>query len=146
MLIAIIGENCSGKSTLATEIQKVIGAETVTGKDYLRLAKSESEAEKAFRAKLANAVSGDNMIYVISEKQHIALLPDGAIRILVKADIETIKDRFKKRLRGNLPPPVEQMLIRNHGIFDAEKHDIEYDGVSGDPAEVCAYIGNIGSR
>lgn len=146
MLIAIIGENCSGKSTLATEIQKVIGAETVTGKDYLRLAKSESEAEKAFIAKLANAVSGDNMIYVISEKQHIALLPDGAIRILVKADIETIKDRFKKRLRGNLPPPVEQMLIRNHGVFDAEKHDIEYDGVSGDPAEVRAYIENIGGN
>ena len=82
MVIAIIGENCSGKSTLAAEIQKVIGAETVTGKDYLRLAKSESEAKKAFGAKLANAVSGDNMIYVISEKEHIALLPDGAIRIL----------------------------------------------------------------
>ena len=124
MVIAIIGENCSGKSTLATEIQKVIGAETVTGKDYLRLAKSESEAEKAFRAKLANAVSGDNMIYVISEKQHIAFLPDGAIRILVRADLETIKDRFKKRLHGNLPPPVEQMLIRNHGVFDAEKRAI----------------------
>ena len=44
MVIGIIGENCSGKSTLAEAIQKDIHAEIVTGKDYLRMAKSESEA------------------------------------------------------------------------------------------------------
>lgn len=39
MVIGIIGENCSGKSTLAEEIKKTIGAEIITGKDYLRMAK-----------------------------------------------------------------------------------------------------------
>ena len=49
MLIAIFGENCSGKSTLADQIGKAAGAEIVSGKDYLRMAKSESEAERLFR-------------------------------------------------------------------------------------------------
>ena len=44
MVIGIIGENCTGKSTLAEEIQKRLGGEIVTGKDYLRLAKSEAMA------------------------------------------------------------------------------------------------------
>ena len=33
MLIGIIGENCTGKSTLAAEIYKRLGGEIVTGKD-----------------------------------------------------------------------------------------------------------------
>ena len=52
MLIAIIGENCSGKSTLAKAIQNAVGAQIITGKDYLRMAKSESESEQLFKAKL----------------------------------------------------------------------------------------------
>ena len=117
MLIGIIGENCSGKSTLADEIKKSMDAQVVTGKDYLRMAKSESEAVILFKEKLRNAVSGENMIYVISEPEHINLLPDGAIRILVSADIDTIKERFKARMHGNLPAPVEQMLEKKHGML-----------------------------
>ena len=137
MVIGIIGENCSGKSTLADEIKKTFGAEIITGKDYLRLAKSESEAVSLFKAKLNNAIAGENVIYVISEKEHISLLPDGAVRILVKADIDTIKERFKARMHGNLPVPVEQMLERKHGMFDNEMYDYQFDGVSGDPSEIC---------
>ena len=140
MVIGIIGENCSGKSTLAEEIKNTIGAEIITGKDYLRMAKSESEATVLFRAKLKAALTGDNVIYVISEKEHINLLPDGAVRILVKADIDTIKERFKNRMHGNLPAPVEQMLVRKHGMFDNEIHDYEFDGVSGDPSAICDII------
>ena len=33
MLIAIIGENCSGKSTLADAVSAALGAEVVTGRD-----------------------------------------------------------------------------------------------------------------
>ena len=140
MVIGIIGENCSGKSTLADEIKKTIGAEIITGKDYLRMARSESEAVSLFKAKLHNAISGENVIYVISEKEHISLLPDGAIRILVRADIDTIKERFKARMHGNLPAPVEQMLVRKHGMFDNEIYDYQFDGALGDPAEICAVI------
>ena len=49
MVIAIIGENCSGKSTLAERIKEEIGAEIISGKDYLRMAKSESEAVLLFK-------------------------------------------------------------------------------------------------
>lgn len=139
MVIGIIGENCSGKSTLAKEIQSVIGAEIITGKDYLRMAKSESEAEQLFKAKLQNAVNGGHIIYVISEKEHINLLPNGAIKILAKADIDTIKERFKQRMRI-LPAPVEQMLVRKHGMFDDGTYDYRYDGAAGNPDEICAAI------
>ena len=134
MLICIIGENCSGKSTLADEIKKSMDAQVVAGKDYLRMAKSESEAVILFKEKLRNAVSGENMIYVISEPEHINLLPDSAIRILVSADIDTIKERFKARMHGNLPAPVEQMLEKKHGIFDGGVYDYYFDGVNGDAA------------
>ena len=140
MVIGIIGENCSGKSTLAEEIKKSIGAEIITGKDYLRMAKTENEAATLFKAKLQDAVAGDNVIYVISEKEHVGFLPDGAVRILVQADIETIKERFKARMRGNLPATVEQMLERKHGMFDNESYDHLFDGASGDPAEICGLI------
>ncbi len=134
MLICIIGENCSGKSTLANELKRIIDAEVITGKDYIRMAKSESEAVILFKKKLRVAVSGENMIYVISEPEHINLLPDGAIRILVSADIDTIKERFKARLHRNLPAPVEQMLEKKHGIFDGGVYDYSFDGVNGDAA------------
>ena len=134
MLICIIGENCSGKSTLAHELKRIIDAEVITGKDYIRMAKSESEAVILFKKKLRDAVSGENMIYVISEPEHINLLPDGAIRILVSADIDTIKERFKARMHRNLPAPVEQMLEKKHGIFDGGVYDYSFDGVNGDAA------------
>ncbi len=141
MVIGIIGENCSGKSTLAEAIKNTIGAEIITGKDYLRMAKSENEAILLFKTKLKEALLMDkNIIYVISEKEHIRLLPDGAVKILVKADIDTIKDRFKERMRGNLPVPVEQMLERKHGMFDDEICDYQFDGVSGNLSEICHTI------
>ena len=140
MVIGIIGENCSGKSTLAEEIKNTIGAEIITGKDYLKMAKSESEAVLLFKTKLKDSVTGENVIYVISEKEHISFLPDGAVRILVKADIDTIKERFKTRMHGNLPAPVEQMLVRKHGMFDDGIYDYQFDGVSGDPSEICSII------
>ena len=71
MLIGIIGENCSGKSTLAAAIRQAVSAEIITGRDYLRMAKSESEAVRLFREKLLGAVSGENLIYVISEPEQI---------------------------------------------------------------------------
>ena len=142
MIIGIIGENCSGKSTLAEEIKKTIGAEIITGKDYLRMAKSESEAALLFREKLKDAIAGENIIYVISEKEHINFLPDGAIRILVKTDIDIIKERFRARMRGNLPAPVEQMLERKHGMFDSGSYDYRFDGGAGDPSVICGAIRN----
>lgn len=130
MLIAIFGESCTGKSTLANALAAKHSAAVHTGKDYLRLAKNETVAKKLFQKKLAEAVTGENLIYVIAEKEHLKLLPDGCIRILVTADLDTIKERFAQRMRGTLPAPVAAMLERNHGCFDTEPH--EYHVISGE--------------
>ena len=140
MVIGIIGENCSGKSTLARKIKEALGAEIVTGKDYLRMAKTESEAILLFKEKLARAMSVDHVIYVISEPEHIGLLPDGAIKILVSADLDTIKERFKARMRGDLPAQVSRMLEKKHGMFDSGTYDYRYDGANGDAAALCAAL------
>ena len=137
MLIGIIGENCSGKSTLAEALRSALGGEIVAGRDYLRLARSESEALRLFGDKLRAAVDGDDLIYVSSDPEQAALLPEGAVRILVSADLDTIKRRFAARMHGQLPGPVAAMLERKHGIFDEGVYDYRYDGVSGDPAALC---------
>lgn len=137
MVIGIIGENCAGKSTLAEVIKAALGAEIVAGRDYLRMAKSEGEARKLFREKLEAAVDGPHVIYVISELEQLTLLPDGAVRILVSADLDTIMERFRARLHGHLPESVARMLAQRHGSFDGGEYDYRYDGVAGDAASLC---------
>ena len=124
MVIGIFGESCTGKSTLAEKLAASFPCEIFTGKDYLRLAKNENIARVMFQKKLNAAVNGENIIYVISEKEHLSLLPEGTLRILVTADLELIKSRFAQRMRGNLPAPVAAMLEKKHGCFDAVSHDI----------------------
>ena len=123
MLIAIFGESCTGKSTLAEKLAAKKKATIYTGKDYLRLAKNEAIARKLFQKKLSEAITGENIIYVIAEKAHLDLLPEGCVRILVTADLTTIQERFAMRMRGTLSPPVAAMLERNHGIFNDVPHD-----------------------
>jgi deoxyadenosine/deoxycytidine kinase len=125
MVIGIFGESCTGKSTLAEKITASIPCEVFTGKDYLRLAKNENIAKTMFQRKLQAAVSGEHILYVITEKEHLSLLPEGALRILVTADLEQIKSRFAQRMRGTLPPPVAAMLEKKHGCFDNEPHDMK---------------------
>ena len=43
-------------------------------------------------------------------------------------------------MHGNLPAPVAQMLEKKHGIFDGGDYDYRFDGVSGDPAALCALL------
>ncbi len=140
MLIGIFGESCTGKSTLAEKIAAAFSCEVVTGKDYLRLAKNENEAKELFRKKLCDAVSGEHLIWVVAEQDHLALLPEGAVRILVTAELEQIKSRFARRMRGNLPAPVAAMLEKKHGCFDAEPHDIHVVSGETDSDAVCRQL------
>lgn len=137
MLIAIIGESCAGKSTLAEKLKVRLGAEVYTGKDYLRLGKSEPEARQAFQTLLREAVDGGPIIYVISEKEHLALLPEGTVRVLMTAELDTIKERFAARTRGKLPAPVAAMLEKKHGCFDMEPCDIHLFSDRTDLDAVC---------
>ena len=127
MLIAIIGENCVGKSTLAEKINTKLNGKIYSGKDYLRLEKNPSVAETTFKNLLKDAVEGDNIIYIITEREHLNLLPDNTFKIVLTADIEVIKDRFKARMRGNLPLPLEKMLEANHGIYDNLQCNLKLD-------------------
>ncbi len=143
MVIAIIGESCTGKSTLAVKLKESFGGEIYTGKDYLRLAKNEWIAQKLFQKKLETAVDGETVIYVISEKEHLSLIPDQAVRILVTADLSDIQERFAQRMHGNLPVPVAMMLERKHGCFDEIDHDIHVISGETEIADVCNQIENL---
>lgn len=118
MVIAIIGENCVGKSTLADKIKEKLDTKVYSGKDYLRLEKNPSVALEKFKTMLSEATTGENIIYIITEKEHVDLLPNDAFKIVLTADLDTIKERFKERMRGILPPPVEKMLEAKHGMYD----------------------------
>ena len=128
MLIAIIGESCVGKSTLAGKINEKFNGKIYSGKDYLRLEKNPSVAEATFKKVLQDAVEGDNIIYIITEREHLNLLPENTFKIVLTADIEVIKERFKARMRGNLPLPLEKMLEANHGIYDNTPCNLKLDG------------------
>lgn len=140
MVIGVFGESCTGKSTLADKLKAMLDAEVYSGKDYIRLSKSEMMAKKLFQQKLEEALKGGHVIYVLSEKEQLPLLPEGAYRVLVTADLEIIKERFAQRMHGNLPAPVAAMLERKHGCFDAEPCDLHVVSGKDDPEAVCSVI------
>ncbi len=116
-----------GKSTLADKINENLHAKVYSGKDYLRLEKNPSVALEKFKTMLIDAVTGDNVIYLITEKEHVDFLPKDAFRIVLTADLDTIKERFKERMRGVLPPPVEKMLEAKHGMYDDLECNLKLD-------------------
>lgn len=127
MLIAIIGENCVGKSTLADKLNEKLSAKIYSGKDYLRLEKSPAAAAESFKKLLREALTGENIIYLITEKEHLSLLPQGAFKIVLTAELDIIKERFRARMRGNLPLPLEKMLEAKHGMYDDIECDLKLD-------------------
>lgn len=140
MVIAIFGESCTGKSTFANKLKERLNAEVYSGKDFLRLAKSEAEARSIFQDKLRASMEGPHLIYVIAEPEHLTLLPEGTVRVLVTADLETIKERFAKRTGGKLPPPVAGMLERKHGMFDREPHAVHIVSEQADLDAACEQV------
>ena len=140
MVIGIFGESCTGKSTIAGMIAARFPCEVFTGKDYLRLAKNENIAKVMFQKKLTAAVSGENIVYVISEKEHLALLPEGSLRILVTADLKLIKTRFSQRMRGNLPASVATMLEKKHDCFNEYPYDLH---IISDETDLTAAVEKI---
>lgn len=123
MVIAIIGESCTGKTTIAMELKKHTDFTLYNGKDYLKLAKNESNARIEFR-KILSTISTNLIVYLITDKEDLDVLPEEVKKVLITTDIETIKIRFKQRMHNNLPKPVEMMLERKHGMFDNISYDL----------------------
>jgi len=142
MVIAIFGESCTGKSTLADALKEQLNAEVYTGKDYLRLHAGEAMARRLFAKKLSEAVEGENIIYVLTEPELLELIPSGAYRILVTEELDVIKARFAARMHGKLPPPVAVMLERKHGCFDNEPCDLCVHAGTPTAAQVCELLMN----
>jgi len=141
MVIALIGESCTGKSTIADILKMKTGADVFSGKDYLKMAKNADVAKKVFSDLLMEKQDLQrHVVYVISEEEHLELLPEKSIRILLKADIDIIKKRFSARMNGSMPQPVEAMLERKHGIFDSVNCDMDFDTGYGNPDEICREI------
>lgn len=138
MVIGIFGESCTGKSTLADALRARYGAAVYTGKDYLKLAKNEQEAASRFAALLRERQDAPEwVVYVISEKEQLAFLPENAPRVHCIAPIEAIKARFAERMHGHMPPPVERMLESKHGMFDIEPCTLRVDTTGADAEAIC---------
>ena len=48
-------------------------------------------------------------------------------KIVLTCDLTVIKERFKERMRGNLPMPLEKMLEAKHGMYDNLECDLKLD-------------------
>ncbi|MDR0821170.1 MAG: hypothetical protein LBN40_01725 [Oscillospiraceae bacterium] len=126
MILAFIGENCTGKSVVADCFQKEYSTEVFIGGDFRKFDKNKQVAEQIFRDKLKTYESElKPVIYIISEREHLRFLPENSVRVYFFADIDTIKERFAERTGGKLPPGVAEMLESKHGMFDDEKRDFE---------------------
>ena len=141
-LLGLSKKAVRGSLLLQKKLKDLLHAEVYTGKDYLRLAKNEATAKKLFQKRLDEASDGQSVIYVISEKEHLPLLPQKAFRVLVTADLDVIQERFAQRIGGELPAPVAAMLEKKHGCFDHEAHDIHVVSGQSDLDEVCVSIRN----
>lgn len=136
MVIALFGDSCTGKSTIANHLSSQLSAQVFSGKDYLKLAKSESMAAALFKKKLRE----ESIIYVIAEMDQLALLPENCVRVLVVAGLENIKARFAQRMHGNLPAPVAAMLERKYGQFESQPHDLRIDTDTVSPEDAAREI------
>lgn len=70
------------------------------------------------------------------------MLPKNTVRVLVTAEPDVIRERFAKRMKGNLPASVALMLEKKHGMFDNEQCDIHVNGTDMPLEAVCASIVN----
>lgn len=150
MLLLFIGPSCSGKSSTADEIRKATGASVFAGRDYLRLAKSETEARATFKIRLVEAaghsqLSEDSIIYVIGDARIAAELQlqniAGARWVKFTASTETLKTRFAARAGGHTPPGIEQMLERQRTQFEPPGTGLSFDTTAGrEPAEIAREI------
>lgn len=132
MLYIFMGQSCTGKSTVADNIQKRLpSVQVFAGKDYLRMAKNQAEAWELFYNKLFEAAHEQEkiIIYIITEKEQLDKVNfiEGSCKIKFTASLETIKSRFSQRMHGNMPPPIASMLEKQYSEWESVKGDMNFD-------------------
>ncbi|MGL5354702.1 MAG: hypothetical protein ACRDA5_15525 [Clostridium sp.] len=134
MLLILMGPSCTGKSTLAESLKKDREVDIYTGKDYLRFAKNENEAwnkfsEKLLEATISKEFCNKTTVYIITEKNMVSRMQsfDNTIFIKFTAELDTVKERFAKRMNGNLPKPLEKMLEKQLNEWENVECDLCID-------------------
>ena len=128
MVIALIGGRCCGKSDLAKAICDKVLARLFTGRSYMELADSEPEARAAFRQLLEQAQhTEDYVIYIVTDRELMELLPPRCLRVLCKASLKTVKARFSAQMQEPLTAAMAAMLKKQYDSFDDCPHDLRVD-------------------
>ena len=128
MVIALIGGRCCGKSDLARAICDKVRARLFTGRSYMELAPSEPEARAAFRQLLEQAQDEeDYVIYIVTDRELMELLPERCLRVLCKASLKTVKTRFAAQMQEPLTAAMTAMLKKQYDSFDECPHDLRVD-------------------
>ena len=79
-------------------------------------------------------------MYVTAEPEQLALVPQGVFRVLFTTELATIKERFARRMNGNLPAPLAAMLEKKHGMFDVMPYDLHAVSEASTPEELYVAI------
>ena len=128
MVIALIGGRCCGKSDLAKAICDKVLARLFTGRSYMELADSEPEARAAFRQLLEQAQhTEDYVIYIVTDRELMELLPPRCLRVLCKASLKTVKARFSAQMQEPLTAAMAARLKKQYDSFDDCPHDLRVD-------------------
>ena len=135
MLLLLFGPPCSGKSTVAELLSRRTGASVWTGKDYLRLARSEDEAWQEFMRLAEEAAQNPqfgpgSIIFIATEPPPKSSgFPTGPNtgRVRLIADLEVLQDRFAPRVNGWISPVITTMLEQLSVRARQEEADLEYD-------------------
>jgi cytidylate kinase len=145
MVITLFGASCTGKTSVAALIASKLGAKVFNGKDYLKLAKNSLEASKAFKKILSE--STENLIYVISDLEDYQLVPASAYKVHFWASLETMKNRFAKRINGPVSDPIIKMLQKKSELWKQKAHDLSVNSDETDAEEISKMIiKNIGGE
>lgn len=145
MVFIFMGPSCTGKSTAAEIVGRKMDALIISGKDYLRFAKSQAEAWKIFEGKMKQASKADTeetMIFVCTEKELYQrfTLQSGMHTVRFTAETEEIKKRFAERMRGNLPKPLEMMLEKQIVSWEDAECTMLVDSSKESPEEAAKRI------
>lgn len=147
MLLIFMGASCTGKSTAADSIGREKNLSIYTGKDYLRLSKNEIEASKKFNAMLHEASSSSgwsdkSLIYIVTDRNDAEklTLSEHAVSVHFTAEPALVKERFSRRMNGNLPKPIEVMLEKQLNSWENVHSDLSLDTTDLKPDEITEKI------
>ena len=134
MVIALIGGRCCGKSALARAICDKVHARLFTGRSYMELDPDETRARALFRDLLIQEqFTNSYVIYIVTEKELVDLLPPRCLRVFCKAGLKTVMARFSEQMQEPLTQTMAAMLKRQYNSFDECPHDLSVDPTWYDP-------------